>query len=587
MATAKNASAQNAGDVIGLFGALMRAAIVDHARVQWSKLSPNEASCVDDALQQQGASVGAMIQNGIIPTDQRLSNIRSGCRKSIASISPGSANAVDIDNLSSKPTFDCTNVRSLTAQVMCRDRTGAAADWDLSSAYWARYFSLSQGDRQAFDQAQQHWLEFLNRTCPRTQNPGQCVLAAYRKRAAGYRTQLGGDALAEARLTPEQHAKIQQSLIGLGLLADTADGEFGSITRSAIRSFKSQSAVPESDFLTAQEREQLMEGNSPIKPATAVSPPKEPVKPPIDTPRLREARTFLTDAQQFLGEQNSVPSLPEIAQKSADLKIALDSFDEPQAIHAMQGLADLLKSVPGFADFMRHQQQFHHDEMIRNLAEAKTQATKNTFFIDDYMKSHLGGERTSSMLKMREQLKSALKANDLDEVNKANGTVKAYVTENSLSVEYETSIKKLKDVDPLASGTIIEGPPDDIVLLYNSSPTAPHVWKNVKGDVVFQSDAATRCIAGISDISVERYIDHILKDHGVKDLIAATSPCELAKAPTVVDIIAFHRSDLLREQVAYKLALAALLTDNTFRKFDVVSDFADVQKKRQELSEQT
>src|SRR5208337_1581768 len=116
--------------------------------------------------------------------------------------------------------------------------------------------------------------------------------------------------------------------------------------------------------------------------------------------------------------------------------------------------------------------------------------------------------------------------------------------------------------------------------------TAPHVRKNVKGDVVFQSDGATRCIAGISDITVERYIDHILKDHGVKNLIAATSPCELPKAPAVVDSIAFRRSDLLREQVAYKLALAALLTDSTFRKFDVVNDFAEVLKKRQEFSEQ-
>jgi hypothetical protein len=253
-----------------------------------------------------------------------------------------------------------------------------------------------------------------------------------------------------------------------------------------------------------------------------------------------------------------------------------------------QRLADLLKSVPGFDQFMQHQKKFRDDEMARNLAQAKTQAAKNTFFIDDYMKNHLGGAKTDPLLRLREHLDASRKANGLDEINKANGAVRAYITENDLSAEYEKSLKKGEDSGQLAVGpaTIIEGPPDDIVLLYNSSPTAPHVWKNVKGDIVFQNDAATHCIAGASDITVERYVDHILKDHGGKSLTAATSPCDLLKAASTVDIIAFHRSDLLRENVAYKLALAGLLKDNTFRKFDIVNDFVEMLKKRQEFSEQ-
>ena len=69
--TSRNAAAQNAGDAMNLFGAIMRAAIVDHARVEWSKLPPNETSCMDEALQRQGYSVGAIIQNGVLPTDPR------------------------------------------------------------------------------------------------------------------------------------------------------------------------------------------------------------------------------------------------------------------------------------------------------------------------------------------------------------------------------------------------------------------------------------------------------------------------------------------------------------------------------------
>ena len=161
-----------------------------------------------------------------------------------------------------RPTFDCSRARSLTAQTMCLDRAGASADWDLVTAYWARYFTLPEGQRQGFDQAQQDWLNSLNQKCP-GRGIHKCVLTAYHKRAAAYRSQLAGDALAESHLTPEQHAAIQQSLIAFGFLDGEADGEFGSITRSAIRRLKAQSGDVQGDFLDAQQRAELLQGRSP------------------------------------------------------------------------------------------------------------------------------------------------------------------------------------------------------------------------------------------------------------------------------------------------------------------------------------
>ena len=254
--------AQNAHDFVNMFTTIMRDAVVNNARNEWSRISPNEAACIDGTLQQQGSSVGSLIQNGITPTDPRVANVRLGCRKATASISRSDTNVAEIGNLSSKPTIDCARGRTLTAHIICLDRTGATADWDLTSAYWARYFSLPPSDQRSFEQAQEHWLESLNQICSRTQNQQDCVVSAYRKRAAAYRSQLHGNALAESRLTPEQHAQIQQSLIKRGFLDDKPDGEFGAITRSAIKRFKTESGAPEGEFLTAQESQQLLEGKS-------------------------------------------------------------------------------------------------------------------------------------------------------------------------------------------------------------------------------------------------------------------------------------------------------------------------------------
>ena len=304
------AFAQNAPNYMRMFGGVIQQAARQAAQNEWQGLPPNEASCLDEALRRQGYSVGVMIQNGITPNDPRLSGPRVGCKASTI------VSNVDILNLSSKPTFDCTKARSLTARTVCLDQAGAAADWDLISAYWARYFSLDQSDRQAFDQAQQTWLDALNQICVGTQNQRQCVLSAYHKRAADYRSQLGGDALAESRLSPQQHAQIQRSLIALGFFGDKPDGEFGPNTRLAIKRFKTQSGNLEGgDFLTAEQQEKLIRGGpSPEAAASASSRPAQSTS---------EA-SVPTAAPQTFQESLSPPLSPPPSPEEAFANILLD-----------------------------------------------------------------------------------------------------------------------------------------------------------------------------------------------------------------------------------------------------------------------
>jgi len=315
------AFAQNANDFIRMFGGIVQQALIQAARLEWHRLPPNELSCIDQGLRHQGATVDALASRGVLPSDQRLFELRLSCRTSAAPLSSASTSDVDIENLSSKPTFDCARARSLTARVVCLDQAGAAADWDLISAYWARYFSLVETDRQTFDQAQQTWLDSLNQTCSRVQNPQQCVLSAYHKHAAVYRSQLEGDALAESRLTPQQRAEIQQSLVALGLLDDKPDGEFGAITRAAIKRFKTQSGIPPSEFLTSQERQKLLQVTpSPAALPGAQSPSAIPSSsPPNDDAQEAKWRAELDRANYAAEEaERKRITAEENARRAAD-----------------------------------------------------------------------------------------------------------------------------------------------------------------------------------------------------------------------------------------------------------------------------
>jgi uncharacterized protein YecT (DUF1311 family) len=144
-----------------------------------------------------------------------------------------------------QPSFDCSRVQNenTVAVILCKVPEAALADWELNSAWWARYFTVNDTQRRTLDLDQYAWRQSLEQTCalPRNQTredqagramaeafgrimlgpglriPGpqpitqvhvDCVVNAYHTRAAELRSKLTGDALAESLLSPKQHAEL-------------------------------------------------------------------------------------------------------------------------------------------------------------------------------------------------------------------------------------------------------------------------------------------------------------------------------------------------------------------------------------------
>jgi uncharacterized protein len=638
-----NAYAQNAGDMMNLFGGLMRGAIVEGVRADWRKIRPPELACIEQELQKQGTSTAALTQQGILPADGRIAGIRAGCATAAISARPPlsqivqPAIAANPQPLSATPTFDCTKAKSGSGLILCSDQAGAKADWDIDAVYWANMFSLPEANRDAFTRAHEDWVQSVNRTCRLLPEQSaymsqqrQCVLTAFRKRTDAYRARLKGDALAESKLNPEQHAEIQSALITLGLLDGTADGEFGEITRRAIKRFQDQNGEAQDEFLTAPQQQQLVQGKAPAGTAQANSslehtessssplpvhknlyftdsylrdtlPVPIDLRPIKETAKLKEARVFLEDIQKFVAGQKTVPSISAIAKEAANLQIAISKFDEAGAVQSMAHLSDLLKPISGFQEFAKQQQDDRRREDARRLAEASSEGNKNVYFIDSYLRENLGDSKTASLIGLRDQISDSQKRAALDEITKANDALQAFVTDNGLSNAYQSTVadyanpatpkgdnsatlqERLGITDK--SKFLVEGPTDEIALLYNASPTAPNVWINVRGDKVFQNDTGSLCFAHTNtEIGMLRYTERVLGEQGAKKITLGPPRCNLSMAASLIDIIAFERGELLKEREDYIRELVKLVNGDSFHKYQIISNYAAQERQLQTLS---
>src|SRR5262249_52037358 len=81
LGSASSALAQGPDVFLRKFGTLAQPATVQPTQAVWAKLPSEEAGCINDALHQQGGSVEALIQRGVLPSDPRLANERSNCQK--------------------------------------------------------------------------------------------------------------------------------------------------------------------------------------------------------------------------------------------------------------------------------------------------------------------------------------------------------------------------------------------------------------------------------------------------------------------------------------------------------------------------
>jgi peptidoglycan hydrolase-like protein with peptidoglycan-binding domain len=275
----------------------------------------------------------------------------------------GLAGVGDLRAAEDRPaSFDCAKDRSPLAVTVCSDRTATAAERRTTASYLAVYFGLSDESRPGFHHDHTQWLSGLTARCsssPSLRQVGgdqaalslECVRRSYTQRGDLYRKRLSGAALEESNLASTLLKKLQKRLVDLKFLPGTVDGVFGADTRGAIKSFQASIGHAQSNFLTAQERNMLLEPNGlPAQPVASKQPPVSvpestseapppPPPPAVQNLQSTDGRPREPDTTDHAAEQSAQQNTPDAVKPpaNADAAAGADEGGELQTRYFVEG----------------------------------------------------------------------------------------------------------------------------------------------------------------------------------------------------------------------------------------------------------
>jgi uncharacterized protein len=132
LGSSTGAFAQNINDFVRIFGGIIQQAGQQAALSEWQQLPPVELTCVDQNLRQQGASVAALVNRGVLPSAPQLAQLRSICRSQIARTG------------TTQPSFNCASARTPDELAICAN--GELAQFDNAVAAGYQYVRQASGD---------------------------------------------------------------------------------------------------------------------------------------------------------------------------------------------------------------------------------------------------------------------------------------------------------------------------------------------------------------------------------------------------------------------------------------------------------
>lgn len=222
---------------------------------------------------------------------------------------------------------------------------------------------------------------------------------------------------------------------------------------------------------------------------------------------------LLNEIELFSGEGGSFANGLNVAQALIGLRSVMDGESAAAIELKAADLSALLEKETDFQSYLKKQKNAVAVATANAAASAKEEAQRNADFLLDFIGKNVTFGQVSDLLSMRGVLDEALASGSLERITLANNDTNALLDRLSLTDERKVHFAKkpAKSVAELdaenlfkaenglaitdGNRALLEGAPDDVIVLYSKLPSAPHVAVNLLGNVTFVDGVANTCWA--------------------------------------------------------------------------------------------
>ena len=121
---------------------------------------------------------------------------------------------------------------------------------------------------------------------------------------------------------------------------------------------------------------------------------------------------------------------------------------------------------------------------------------------------------------------------------------------------------------------LLDGGRDDVILMVNASPKAPHVYRDLKGVLVFDRDQADVCLFGRGmDADLADVVRSALAPYKLKQISLPQTPCDGDRLDSY-DVVATGRGQYLHQDMPLALQLVGSLESGTLQQLSTITPAA-------------
>lgn len=329
----------------------------------------------------------------------------------------------------------------------------------------------------------------------------------------------------------------------------------------------------------------------------------------------------ITDASGFVKGNRDDPQLMDHLGRIAELNAALSASD-PEVVEGKTGaLTTAISADPAYVAYGAQRAAEHQREVARYLGDAVRTLKSQRSFLVGAVAQDPTSLQAAKLLGLAKQADAVLAAPDLDRAQTVMGTIEGAIRDAGLRDAYASASAAAKQVAmaeavppqtapinsapaPQAPATqapagdlatavlaaapmqpaslpvtdkdrfLLDGGRDDVVVLVNASAKAPHVYRDLKGDMVFDRNQADVCLFGRgADADLPDVVRSALAGYKLRQVSLAQAPCDADKL-SVYDVVATRRGLFLRQEMPLALQLVGAVENGTLKQLATVTPAA-------------